>query len=88
MGFLDFYSRQFDYKSHVVSIRQLKRMSKFEKLWNSDTFAIEDPFDLKRNLGGALSKKSKLLGCFSSMYTFLVKSDERPQVADQYGIPN
>ena len=59
IGFLDFYCQKFEYKSYVVSIRQLRKMSKFEKLWNSDTLAIEDPFDLKRNLGSALSKKSE-----------------------------
>ncbi|XP_067935578.1 terminal uridylyltransferase 4-like [Watersipora subatra] len=57
IGFLDFFAQHFDYKTSVVSIRYAKKMSKFEKLWNSDTLAIEDPFDLKRNLGAALSKK-------------------------------
>ncbi|KAF6029002.1 ZCCHC11 [Bugula neritina] len=57
LGFFDFYAQKFDFKTNVVSIRQLEKMSKFEKLWNSDTLAVEDPFDLKRNLGGALTKR-------------------------------
>lgn len=60
LGFFDFYAQKFDFKTNVVSIRQLEKMSKFEKLWNSDTLAVEDPFDLKRNLGGALTKRSML----------------------------
>ena len=59
IGFLDFYAQKFDFKTNVVTIRMHRSMTKFEKLWNSDTIAIEDPFDLKRNLGSALSKKSK-----------------------------
>jgi len=59
-GFLHYYACQFDYKTRVVCIRQKEELTKFEKLWNSDTLSIEDPFDLHHNLGGALSKKSAL----------------------------
>jgi terminal uridylyltransferase len=43
----------------VVSVRQLKPLTKFEKMWNSFTIAIEDPFDLDHNLGAGLSRKSE-----------------------------
>lgn len=59
IGFLDFYAQRFDYKTLVVSIRQREQMTKFEKLWNSSTLAVEDPFELNRNLGGGLSKRSE-----------------------------
>jgi terminal uridylyltransferase len=41
-----------------VSVRQLKPLTKFEKMWNSPCIAIEDPFDLDHNLGAGLSRKS------------------------------
>lgn len=59
IGFLDFYAQKFDFKKHVVSVRMHRVLTKFEKQWNSDTLAIEDPFDLRHNLGSGLTKKSK-----------------------------
>ena len=51
----------FNDKNLVVCVRQLKPLTKFEKMWNSPCIAIEDPFDLEHNLGAGLSRKSKLL---------------------------
>ena len=59
LGFLDYYARGFDERRNVVSIRQLKYLSKFEKMWNSPCIAIEDPFELAHNLGSGISRKSK-----------------------------
>ena len=59
IGFLNFYAAVFTEKTSVISIRQKATLTKFEKLWMSRNFAIEDPFDLKHNLGGGLSGKSK-----------------------------
>ena len=59
IGFLNFYAAVFTEKTSVISIRQKAPLTKFEKLWMSRNFAIEDPFDLKHNLGGGLSGKSK-----------------------------
>ena len=42
----------------VVSIRQSKPLTKFEKMWNSPCIAIEDPFELSHNLGAGISRKS------------------------------
>ena len=50
----------FNDKNLVVCVRQLKPLTKFEKMWNSPCIAIEDPFDLEHNLGAGLSRKSKL----------------------------
>ncbi|CAG5125515.1 unnamed protein product, partial [Candidula unifasciata] len=56
LGFLCFYVEEFKYKEHVVSIRQRKPLTRFEKLWNGPCIAIEDPFDLSHNLGSALTR--------------------------------
>ena len=56
-GFLGFYAATFDDKICVVSVRQREMLTKFEKLWNSSRFAIEDPFDLSHNLSSGLSQK-------------------------------
>ena len=66
LGFLDFYSREFNYQKHVVCIRQTGVVTKVEKLWNSDKLAIEDPFNTAHNLGIGLTKKSKKLGTNSN----------------------
>ena len=72
IGFLDFYAQKFDFKTNVVTIRMHRSMTKFEKLWNSDTLAIEDPFDLKRDLGSRLTKKSEH-NLISNVSNLLVK---------------
>ncbi|KAG7487658.1 hypothetical protein MATL_G00025850 [Megalops atlanticus] len=51
LGLLRFYTEEFDFKDHVISIRQKKRLTTFEKQWTSKCIAIEDPFDLNHNLG-------------------------------------
>ena len=50
----------------MVSIRQSRPLTKFEKMWNSPCIAIEDPFELSHNLGAGISRKSMLfvLGLF------------------------
>ncbi len=58
LGFLHFYACQFDDARTVISIRMKRELSKFEKMWNSPCFAIEDPFDLSHNLGAGISRKS------------------------------
>nr|KAG5701564.1 hypothetical protein BaRGS_024814 [Batillaria attramentaria] len=57
LGFLRYYLEVFDWKGWVVTIRQKDPLTKFEKLWNGQTIAVEDPFDLNHNLGGGLSRK-------------------------------
>ncbi|PIK49155.1 putative terminal uridylyltransferase 4 isoform X4 [Apostichopus japonicus] len=59
LSFLRFYTEQFDWGKYVVCTRHRKPLTRFEKMWmgNSRRFAIEDPFDLDHNLGGALSRK-------------------------------
>ncbi|KAL3870042.1 hypothetical protein ACJMK2_042659 [Sinanodonta woodiana] len=56
-GMFRYYTEEFSLKDHVVSIRQLKPLTKFEKLWNGKCIAIEDPFDSNHNLGAGLSIK-------------------------------
>ncbi|PKU29108.1 terminal uridylyltransferase hypothetical protein [Limosa lapponica baueri] len=61
LGLLRFYTEEFDFKEYVISIRQKKLLTTFEKQWTSKCIAIEDPFDLNHNLGAGVSRKSKLL---------------------------
>ena len=58
LGYLQYYAGDFDDKKYVVCTRQLKPLTKFEKMWNSPTIAIEDPFDLSHNLGAGISRRS------------------------------
>ena len=58
IGFLDFFARDWDDKKLVVSIRQSRPLTKFEKMWTSPCIAIEDPFELSHNLGAGISRKS------------------------------
>ncbi|KAG8548395.1 hypothetical protein GDO81_025576 [Engystomops pustulosus] len=57
LGFLRFYTEEFDFKENVISIRQKKLLTTFEKQWTSKCIAIEDPFDLNHNLGAGVSRK-------------------------------
>merc|ERR1711971_1426080 len=60
LGFLHFYAGDWDDKRCVVSIRQSKPLTKFEKMWNSPCIAIGDPFELSHNLGAGISRKMNL----------------------------
>lgn len=57
LGLLRFYTEDFDFREHVVCIRQHDRLTTFNKQWTSKYIAIEDPFDLNHNLGAGLSRK-------------------------------
>ncbi|XP_076069141.1 terminal uridylyltransferase 7-like isoform X2 [Oratosquilla oratoria] len=65
VNLLRYYTETFNWKDHVVTIRQHKPLSRLEKMWNSRCIAIEDPFDLSHNLGAGLSRK---------MNTFIMKA--------------
>lgn len=41
LGFLRYYLEAFDWKSRVVTIRQKAPLTKFEKLWNGKSLAVE-----------------------------------------------
>ncbi|UJR24938.1 hypothetical protein I4U23_006302 [Adineta vaga] len=56
--FLRFYTEQFNYEEHVVTIRQFEPLFKHEKGWFRQTIAIEDPFELSHNLAGGLSPRN------------------------------
>ncbi|XP_068616839.1 terminal uridylyltransferase 7 [Brachionichthys hirsutus] len=57
LGLLRFYTEDFDFREHVVCIRQHARLTTFRKQWVSKYIVIEDPFDLNHNLGAGLSRK-------------------------------
>ncbi|XP_029573951.1 terminal uridylyltransferase 7 isoform X2 [Salmo trutta] len=57
LGLLQFYTETFDFREHVISIRQSAALTTFNKQWTSKYIVIEDPFDLNHNLGAGLSRK-------------------------------
>ncbi|XP_068167780.1 terminal uridylyltransferase 7 [Antennarius striatus] len=57
LGLLRFYTEDFDFREHVVCIRQHACLTTFNKQWTSKYIVIEDPFDLNHNLGAGLSRK-------------------------------
>ncbi|XP_027290039.2 terminal uridylyltransferase 4 isoform X2 [Cricetulus griseus] len=57
LGLLRFYTEEFDFKKYVISIRQKRLLTTFEKQWTSKYIAIEDPFVLNHNLGAGVSRK-------------------------------
>ncbi|XP_069785701.1 terminal uridylyltransferase 7-like isoform X2 [Narcine bancroftii] len=57
LGLLRFYTEEFDFKEHVISIRRKTLLTTFKKQWTSKYIVIEDPFDLNHNLGAGLSRK-------------------------------
>lgn len=44
-GFFKYYVEKFDLNTEVISIRQSKPLTKFEKDWNRYTMAIEGRVD-------------------------------------------
>ncbi|XP_045081587.1 terminal uridylyltransferase 7 isoform X1 [Coregonus clupeaformis] len=57
LGLLQFYTETFDFREHVISIRQRAALTTFNKQWTSKYIVIEDPFDLNHNLGAGLSRR-------------------------------
>lgn len=70
LGLLRFYTEEFDFKEHVISIRQKKLLTTFEKQWTSKCIAIE---------GRALIWR-KLLTPPTQLSVLLVESGERGAV--------
>ncbi|XP_075955152.1 terminal uridylyltransferase 7 isoform X1 [Anarhichas minor] len=57
LGLLRFYTEDFDFREHVICLRQHSCLTTFNKQWTSKYIVIEDPFDLNHNLGAGLSRK-------------------------------
>lgn len=57
VGFLKFYTSEFDYDEFVICIRQKEKMTVFDKEWNGKHICIEDPFLLQHNLGGGIAPR-------------------------------
>ncbi|CAH1242765.1 ZCCHC11 [Branchiostoma lanceolatum] len=66
IGLLRFYTEEFNFREHVICIRQSTILTRFEKMWTSKCIAIEDPFDLNHNLGAGVSRKMNnfIIGAF------------------------
>jgi len=73
---LRFYSAEFEFEKHVISIRQRAPLLRFDKLWTSKCMAIEDPFDLSHNLGVGLSR---------NMHVYIVNSFRKGYL--HFGMP-
>ena len=56
--FFKFYS-VFDWRTNCISIRTVKAVSKAEKQWTKTLIAIEDPFEVKRNLGDVCTRDTE-----------------------------
>lgn len=81
LGLLRFYTEEFDFKEHVISIRQRKRLTTFEKQWTSKCIAIEGAStdlllcgDLIINgTDSFLSQSSFTNHCFKSFFDFIIQ---------------
>ncbi|CAB1319200.1 unnamed protein product, partial [Coregonus sp. 'balchen'] len=74
LGLLQFYTETFDFREHVISIRQRAALTTFNKQWTSKYIVIEDPFDLNHNLGAGLSRRI-ISGCPSQEFFFDPEGD-------------
>ena len=82
-----YYTETFEFDEQVITIRQKNTLTRLEKLWNNHSIAIEDPFDLNHNLGGALTRKSEFS---AANLTFFRLADPLPSLkeADGVGLSN
>lgn len=60
LGFLKYYTEQFDWKNNVINIRTNEVLTRKTKGWLKSRMNIEDPFELSHNLASGVSDKSKL----------------------------
>lgn len=78
LGLLRFYTEEFDFKEHVISIRQRKRLTTFEKQWTSKCIAIEGAhMDLLIALS---SPPSYCYGQGLRFYSFVCSSPQTPLI--------
>ncbi|CAF0986945.1 unnamed protein product [Adineta steineri] len=54
IAFLRYYTQDFNYTKRIVTIRQYEPLLRVDKRWYGNIIAIEDPFELYRNLGDHL----------------------------------
>jgi DNA polymerase sigma len=59
IALLRYYTEQFNYHENIVTIRQYELLPRVNKGWFSNMIAIEDPFELSRNLAQHLSIQSE-----------------------------
>ncbi|ESP01257.1 hypothetical protein LOTGIDRAFT_111955, partial [Lottia gigantea] len=89
LGLFKYYS-EFPIKDNVINIRQKRPLTRFEKLWNGECLAVEDPFDLNHNLGGGLSKKMNnyiLRALINARELYGVPFDTVPHLIEKYITP-
>lgn len=61
LGFLRYYTENFDWSEHVVCIRHADApLTRKQKNWTKHRLAIEDPFELSHNLAAGVSHKMGL----------------------------
>ncbi|KAL1764889.1 terminal uridylyltransferase 7 isoform X5 [Sigmodon hispidus] len=57
LGLLKFYTEEFDFKEHIISVRRKHLLTTSQKKWASKFIVIEDPFYCSHKLGSGLSRK-------------------------------
>jgi len=57
IGFLQYYTEDFQFDKTTIQIRHKSQLTTFEKEWTSKCISIEDPFELTHNLGCGVSRK-------------------------------
>ncbi|CAF3977863.1 unnamed protein product, partial [Rotaria sp. Silwood1] len=55
VAFLRYYTEQFNYNKNIVTIRQKEPLLRVDKGWFGKIIAIQDPFELSRNLAEHIS---------------------------------
>ena len=75
LEFLCYCVSKFNWEKHVITLRQLEPIPKVDKDWTNRKIGIEDPFNLKHNLGTVLSFRNavKLRKCFIEAREFYHK---------------
>nr|XP_037285667.1 terminal uridylyltransferase 7-like [Rhipicephalus microplus] len=83
VGLLRYYA-DFDIKKYVVSIRAKTPVTRLQKRWESEFMAIEDPFDIERDLGQHVTKnKGEFI--ISALKKGMMRCEKPiPQPAGQY----
>ncbi len=65
LGFLRYYTEDFDWDNNVISIKNTDQLTKRSKNWSKHRLAIEDPFEINKNLAKRIKKQSSVF-CYSN----------------------
>ncbi|KAH7935291.1 hypothetical protein HPB52_005716 [Rhipicephalus sanguineus] len=80
LGLLRFYTEEFNFKDHVVSIRQKALLTRSQKGWQSEYIAIEDPFIKERDVGKSVTNMPHLTKVGPRNFEFRPREPNRPNL--------